>query len=373
MLRSLFWVVVSLLVSFNVLAATETDTLRTASEELISESSHEEKKGYDPVQMIFDHISDSHEWHIMTVGDVHVSVPLPVILYSKERKSLFCFLSSRFHHGHEDYNGFRMLVPAKGGPTEIVEVSQTGEILQAPMDFSIKKNVAGALFVCLLMVWVFVSVAKRYKQNPKKAPHGLQNFMEAIIVFVRDDIAKSSIREKYLPRFMPVLLTIFFFVLFCNLLGLVPFIPAGANLTGNITVTMVLAMFTFLVTTFNGNKHYWADIFNSPGVPTFLKLPIPLMPIVELSGMLTKPIVLMIRLFANMLSGHMIVLVFFSMIFLFGAMNAVAAYGVSVLSVFFAVFMTLLDVLVSFIQAYVFTMLSAMYFGMATAGHEEGH
>ena len=373
MLRSLLWVVLSLLVSFNVLAATEADTLRVASQKVASESSHEEKKGYDPVRMIFDHISDSHEWHIMTLGETHVTVPLPVILYSKERKELFCFLSSRFHHGHEDYNGFRMVVPEKGGPTEIVEVSEAGQLLQAPMDFSITKNVAGALFVCLLMVWVFVSVAKCYKQNPKRAPHGLQNLMETIIVFVRDDIAKPSIREKLLPRFMPVLLTIFFFVLFCNLLGLIPIIPAGANLTGNITVTMVLAMFTFLVTTFSGNKHYWADIFNAPGVPTFLQFPIPLMPVVELSGMLTKPIVLMIRLFANMLSGHMIVLVFFSMIFLFGAMNAVAAYGVSFLSVFFAVFMTLLDVLVSFIQAYVFTMLSAMYFGMATAGHEEKH
>ncbi len=366
MLRSLFWVVVSLLFSINILVAP------VAAQEVVAETSHEEK-GYDPVRMIFDHISDSHEWHVMTVGKAHISVPLPVILYSKERKQLFCFLSSRFHHGHQDYNGFRMLVPEKGGPTEIVEVDARGDILQAPIDFSITKNVAGVLFVCVLMVVVFVSVAKRYKKNPKKAPHGVQNLMEAIILFVRDNIAKPSISEKHLPRFVPILLTIFFFVLFCNLLGLIPIIPAGANLTGNITVTMVLAMFTFLITTFSGNKHYWADIFNTPGVPTFLKFPIPLMPIVELSGMLTKPIVLMIRLFANMLSGHMIVLVFFSMIFLFGAMTAAAAYGVSVLSVFFAVFMTLLDVLVSFIQAYVFTMLSAMYFGMATAGHDAKH
>ena len=332
---------------------------------------HTEKKGYDPVQMIFDHISDSHEWHIVTIGHTHVSVPLPVILYSKVRGEWFCFLSSHFHHGHESYQGFRLVVPEKGGPTSIQEVSATGEVLEAPLDFSIKKNVLGVLFVLALMLWVFISVAKRYQKEPLAPPKGIQNLLEVLVVFVRDDIAKPSIRESKLPRFMPVLLTIFFFVLFSNLLGLIPIFPAGANLTGNITVTMVLALFTFLVTTFSGNKHYWIDIFNTPGIPAFLKFPIPLMPIVELAGMFTKPIVLMIRLFANMLSGHMIVLVFFSMIFLFGAMAPAAAYGMSPLSVFFAIFMTLLDVLVSFIQAYVFTMLSAMYFGMATSGHDE--
>ncbi len=371
MWRSIFFVGILSLCSLCVFANLA-DTTQVATVQTESSESTAQKK-FDPVRMIFDHISDSHEWHIFSLGETHVTLPLPIIVYSRVRKEWFCFLSSRFHHGHETYNGFRLVVPEKGGPTEIQEVTASGEVLEAPFDLSLKKNVVGAIFVMVLMVWIFVSVAQRYKKAPNQAPKGLQNLLETVIVFVRDDIAKPAIRASKLNRFMPILLTIFFFILFCNLLGLVPIIPAGANLTGNITVTMVLALFTFVITTLSGNKHYWGHAFNTPGVPTFLKLPIPLMPIVELSGMITKPIVLMIRLFANMLSGHMIVLVFFSMIFLFGTMNAIAAYGVSILSLIFAVFMTLLDVLVSFIQAYVFTMLSAMYFGMATEGHDEEH
>ena len=169
---------------------------------------------------------------------------------------------------------------------------------------------------------------------------------------------------------MPFLLTLFFFILINNLLGLIPIFPFGANVTGNIAVTLVMAVFTFVLTTINGNKHYWVDIVNTPGVPWWLKFPIPLMPIVELTGVITKPFVLMVRLFANMLAGHLIVTVFVSLIFIFANMSAVAGYGVSaVISVPFSVFMLLLDVLVSFIQAYVFTLLSALYFGMASPEH----
>jgi F-type H+-transporting ATPase subunit a len=192
---------------------------------------------------------------------------------------------------------------------------------------------------------------------------------EPVILFVRDEVATPAIGEKKAERYMPFLLTLFFFILINNITGLIPIFPFGANVTGNIGVTLVLALFTFMVTIFSGNKHYWKDIFN-PDVPTWLKFPIPLMPIIELTGMFTKPFVLMVRLFANMLAGHMIITVFVSLIFIFSAlMGPAAGAGVSVVSVIFSVFMTLLDVLVSFIQAYVFTLLSALYFGMATEEH----
>lgn len=324
-------------------------------------------EGVNPVTIIFDHISDAHEWHIFTAGDLHVTVPLPVILYSRARGSWHVFMSSRFHHGHAEYEGFSLQRDGKDGPFRVVEAGMADA--PRPLDFSITKNVVGLFFASIVLVWVFVSVARRYKRNALEAPKGLQNALEPLILFVRDDIAVPSIGAKA-DRFMPFLLTIFFFILLNNLMGLIPIFPAGANLTGNITVTMTLALFTFLMTTLNGNKHYWKDIFNTPGMPTFLKMPIPLMPIVEVAGMFTKPVVLMIRLFANMLAGHMIALVFVCLIFLFGALNQAAAYSISPVSVFFVIFMTMLDLLVSFIQAYVFTMLSALYFGMATAGEE---
>jgi F-type H+-transporting ATPase subunit a len=168
---------------------------------------------------------------------------------------------------------------------------------------------------------------------------------------------------------MPFLLTAFFFIFFNNLLGLIPILPGGANVTGNIAITLVLALFTFVITTLNGNMSYWKHIVNAPGVPWWIKIPIPLMPVVEVVGMFTKPFVLMVRLFANISAGHIIALGFFSLIFIFGQMNIWAGYGISVISVAFAIFMTALELLVAFIQAYVFTLLSAIYFGMATEEH----
>jgi F-type H+-transporting ATPase subunit a len=197
----------------------------------------------------------------------------------------------------------------------------------------------------------------------------MQNFLEPIILFVKNDIIIPSIGEKHYQRFMPYLLTVFFFIMFNNMLGLIPIFPGGANLTGNIAVTMVLALFTFVITNVSANKHYWKEIINAPGVPWYLKLPIPLMFLVEFTGVFTKPIVLMIRLFANILAGHMVAIVFFSLIFIFGALNIWAGYGVSIVSVAFTFFMSMLELLVAFIQAYVFTLLSAIYIGMATQEH----
>ncbi len=201
-------------------------------------------------------------------------------------------------------------------------------------------------------------------------PKGLQSLLEPLILFIRDDIAKSSIGEKHYEKFTPFLLTIFFFILLNNLLGLVPLFPGGANVTGNITVTMALALFTFFITTITGNKNYWSHIFNTPGVPWWLKLPLPLIPFIELFGVFIKPFVLMIRLFANISAGHIIVLGFFSLIFIFGNMSSGLGMAVSPVSILFTIFMSILEILVAFIQAYVFTILSAIYFGMAS---EEDH
>jgi F-type H+-transporting ATPase subunit a len=238
-----------------------------------------------------------------------------------------------------------------------------------PIDISVTKTVAGVLVSVIILFLLIFSVVRSTKRNKGKAPSGLQNLVEPVIIFIRDEIAKPAIGDKKYEKFMPFLLSLFFFILINNFTGLIPIPPFGANVTGNIAVTMVLALFTFGITTINGNKHYWKEIYN-PDVPWWLKFPIPLMPIVELSGVITKPFVLMVRLFANMLAGHMIVTVFVSLIFIFGSlMGAAAGYGISVVSIAFSVFILILDVLVSFIQAYVFTLLSALYFGMATADH----
>lgn len=217
-----------------------------------------------------------------------------------------------------------------------------------------------------LMLYIFLTVAKSATQNKGKAPKGLQSFMEPLIVFVRDDIAKPSIGKRY-EKFMPFLLTVFFFIWINNLLGLVPFFPGGVNVTGSISVALVLAAFTLIITFLVANKHYWMHIFAMPGVPKPVLL---ILTPIEILGVFLRPFVLMIRLFANITAGHIIALAFFSLIFIFGEMNAGLGLGVSALSLVFTVFMGALELLVAFLQAYVFTLLSAIYFGAAV---DEGH
>ncbi len=328
---------------------------------------------FDAGKFIIEHVSDSYEWHIVSFGETHISIPLPVILFSKnpdlhEGKSLHVFMSSKFHHGHDDFKGFR-ISHSKEFEGKIVEVDANGTEIGKPLDFSVTKVVAELFLTVIILLWVFISMAAKATKNRDKAPSGLQNLLEPVILFVRDQVAKPTIGDKKYEKYMPFLLTLFFFILLENIIGLIPIPPFGANVTGNISITMVLALFTFAITTFSGNKHYWKEIYN-PDVPWWLKFPIPLMPIVELTGVITKPFVLMVRLFANMMAGHMIITVFVSLIFIFGSlMGAGAGFGVSPLSIVFSVFIMLLDVLVSFIQAYVFTLLSALYIGMATAEH----
>ncbi len=305
------------------------------------------------------HIGDEHGWHLWG----HTTLPLPVILFDTER-GLQVFSSARFDHGHAAYDGYAL------HDGRVVAVDAAGTIDKAATgniwDISITKNVI-SLFISLgILLWIFISVAKTYGRRAGQAPKGLQNVLEPIILFVRDDVAKSAIGHKY-ERYMPYLLTAFFFIFLNNLMGLVPFFPGGANLTGNIAVTLVLATITFLIVSFSGNKHYWQHIFAMPGVPGWV---LAILTPVEILGMFLKPFVLMIRLFANITAGHIIVLSFFSLIFVFGESSTGAGYGVAVGSLAFTIFMSMLELLVAFIQAYVFTFLSAMYIGAAV---EEPH
>lgn len=331
------------------------------------------KEEFNAGKFIIEHVSDSYDWHIVSFGDTHISIPLPILLYSKnpelhEGLSFYAFMSSKFHHGNETYKGFR-ISHSKEFDGKIVELDAHGTEIGKPIDLSMTKVVAEILITVILLLWIFISMAAKATKNKGKAPTGMQNLLEPVILFIRDQVARPTIGDKKYEKYMPFLLTLFFFILLENFIGLIPFPPFGANVTGNIGVTMVLALFTFFITTINGNKHYWKEIYN-PDVPWWLKFPIPLMPIVELTGVITKPFVLMVRLFANMMAGHMIVTVFVSLIFIFGSlMGTVAGLAISPLSILFSVFIILLDLLVSLIQAYVFTLLSALYFGMATADH----
>jgi F-type H+-transporting ATPase subunit a len=340
-------------------------------------TSHEPAESFNAGRMIIEHIVDSYEWHIMTIGHTHVSVPLPVILIHEGK--LHVFMSSKFHHGHDSYLGFK-IEEAGSKKGKIVRVKEgtmeTDEHAGSIIDLSITKNVLAIFFSAALLLIIFTSVAKAYRRNKDKAPKGLQSLLEPVILFVRDDIARAAIGEKKYEKYLPYLLTVFFFIFFNNLMGLIPIFPFGANVTGNLAVTGIMAVFTFIITTFSGNKDYWKHVYNAPGVPWWLKFPLPLMPVVELMGLFTKPFVLMVRLFANITAGHIIILGFMSLIFIFGNMKGYLGLSVAPVSVAFGIFMGMLELLVAFIQAYVFTLLSALYFGMAIEEHhhaEEHH
>ncbi len=343
--------------------------LRTNAEEHTASGVEPAVEKFNASKMILEHIADSYEWHIAKFGDFHLSIPLPVILYSS-KSGFHLFISNKFHHGTVAYSGFKIAGEDSKYKGKIVEFASDGSEIR-PFDFSITKNVVALFASIIILLVIFISVAKRYKEGYNKPPKGIQSLLEPIVLFVRDDVAKSSIGEEKYRTYLPYLLTIFFFILINNLMGLIPILPGGANLTGNITVTMILALFTFAIVLYSGSKDYYTHLINAPGVPWWLKLPIPLMPIVEILGVFTKPFVLMIRLFANITAGHIIALGFYSLIFIFGERSAIQGLGVSVVSMAFTIFMGLLELLVAFIQAYVFTLLSALYIGMALEQHDE--
>ena len=328
---------------------------------------------FNATEYILEHISDTHEWHILTKKDGHhVSVPLPVILYSKH-SGLHVFSSKKIAHGHT-HDGFQMghgsieVVNKKGETVEkslngkIIEVDEHGAFVETglPLDFSITKNVFMMLLSVIILLWVFLGLARYYKKSGINEPKGMAGFIEPVIVFIEEDVAIPNIGEDKYHKYMPYLLTIFFFILINNLMGLIPFFPFGANVTGNIALTMVLAIFTFIITTFSGNRAYWQHIFNTPGVPFWLA---PIMIPVEIIGMITKPFALMIRLFANITAGHIIVLSLISMIFIFKSVF------MAVPSLAMVIFMDLIELLVAFLQAYIFTLLSALFIGLAMPEH----
>lgn len=333
----------------------------------------EKKQGFDAGKVIIDHVLDAYDWHLADYGDTHISIPLPVILFYEGR--LYTFFSHKLDHGYASYKGFRI---ASEGPRKgkIIRVLDDG-VTPDPdasflLDLSITKNVFSIFIACIFICWMLIKVANSYVRNgPQKPPSGLASFLEPLILFVRNDIARTVIPEKEVDRFLPYLLSLFTFIFFNNLLGIVPFFPGGANVTGSISVTITLALFTFFTLHIFANREYWKHIFNTPGVPIWLKLPIPLMPVIELVGVFVKPVVLALRLMANITAGHMVILGFVSLIFVLGSVSTSMGFGVAPLSMLFVIFMNFLELLVAFIQAYVFTFFSAIFFGMAVP--EEHH
>ena len=314
-------------------------------------------------EMILEHIADSYEWHVMTINETHYSVPLPIIVRSAER-GWHLFMSSAFHHGSVEHAGFYIAQEGdyKG---KIVEKNTAGEEIR-PIDISITKNVFSLLLCSTLLIWMIMSVARWYKkrENPEdfEAPKGFVGMMEMLIVSIINDVIKPCIGKDY-KRYTPYLLTVFFFIFLNNLMGLIPLFPGGANVTGNIAVTMVLALFTFFIVNIFGTKEYWKEIF-WPDVPLWLKIP-PIMPLLEIVGMFTKPFALMIRLFANILAGHSIVLGLTCLIFVTVKMGPVINTSMTVVSVIMTLFINCVELLVAYIQAYVFTMLSAVFIGLS--------
>lgn len=342
---------------------------------------HGEK--FDPVEMIMHHIADANEFHIAG----KISIPLPIIVYSKET-GLDIFLSSKLHHGHSAYNRYVMdhgvvgRITDENFPMGLVEgvhvhhghaefdgshfdVASKYTLLNGQnvfYDFSITKNVFTLFLAIFLLMIAFIGMGSFYNKG-NKIPKGIYSALEPLIIFVRDDIALTNIgKEKYM-KFLPYLLTVFFFIWIINLIGLVPFFPGSANLTGNISLTLVLALITLFITNINGTKYYWAHMFNPP-VPGPLKI---LMVPIELIGILTKPFALMIRLFANITAGHILILSLLSLIFIF------KSFALPFVSVPFVIFMTFLELLVAFLQAYIFTLLSALFIGLAVEEHHDHH
>lgn len=359
---SILTLVVSVLV-LRAAPAASSGAMAHEAVEATEEKAAEEKP--DLKTTIFEHLGDGYGWEVPF--NHHKRIPLPCILWGKD--GLHVFSSSHVTHGEPYTDGnATFLIPEEGDyKGKIVEIVDGKEY--RPWDFSITKNVCAIFIGALLVLWCCMALVRFYRRNAMKAPRGVLGAFEFMVEFIYDGVIKSTLKEKA-ARFAPYLLTVFFFIFFSNLLGLIVVFPGGANVTGNIAVTMVLAIMTFIMTNFFGNKHYWKEIF-WPDVPLWLKFPLPIMPVIEIFGMFTKPAALTVRLFANMMGGHMIVLVLTLLIFIFGAMGYAVAGGTAVVSIAFSVFMLLIDVLVSFIQAYVFTMLSTIFISLAQEEHHE--
>ncbi len=335
-----------------------------SAEKMRAEETADTTQKLDVKGIIFDHISDAYEWHITTIGETHVTIPLPIIVYG-ETNGFKVFLSSELHH-HDSYCGYRYGKEGGKYAGKIVELNAAGEEVR-PWDFSLTKNALALLINSFILGVVILWVASWYKRRPMEAPKGLRGALEMLIMSIQDDLIKPCIGKDY-KRYSPYLLTAFFFIFFNNLMGLIPIFPGGANTTGNIAVTLVLALCTFFAVNIFGTKEYWKEII-WPDVPIWMKA-IPLMPLIELFGIFTKPFALMIRLFANIMAGHSIVLGLTCLVFITASMGAAVNAGMTFVSVFFTIFMDCLELLVAYIQAYVFTMLSSVFIGLSRVEHE---
>ena len=320
----------------------------------------------DMDEYLYGHVGDAYGWHITTVNGHPVTVHLPVIVRSKTT-GWHIFSSKHIEEG-EEYEGFR--IAAKGEPNEGKLVEETAGGIVRPLDISITKNVFGLMVNSLVVVLLVLLGARWYRKHDaaEEAPHGFAGIVEMLVTMIEDDIIKVCVGPDY-KRYSPYLLTAFFFIFINNLMGIIPIFPGGANITGNIAVTFTLAICTFLAVNLFGNKHYYKDIF-WPDVPVFLKA-IPLMPLIEIIGVFTKPFSLMIRLFANILAGHMMLLGVVAVVFLTAEMGVGLNSGMSVIAVLFGVFMDILELLVAFLQAYVFTMLSSVFIGLSRQAPEK--
>lgn len=333
-----------------------------------------EKKKFNASEVIFGHVLNGHEFHFF-----NVSIPLPVILYSPE-KGLTVFMSSAFHHGEETHEGYAILTkhnmeklgadPKIYHEEDIVAVDASGRIdgTVKVYDLSLTRNVVQMILALAIFTWIMLRIAKRYKSGVgvTSAPKGSQSLLEPVITFVRDEVAKPNLGHKY-EKYLPYLLTIFFFILINNIFGL---IPGSANVSGNIAFTAVLGVISFIVILASSNKHYWGHIFNPPGVPLGVKF---ILVPVEFLSVFIKPFALIIRLFANMVAGHIIIICLISLIFIFGELHPAAGWGASPLAIGFTVFIYFIEVLVAFLQAFIFTMLTAVFIGQAFEGehHDE--
>lgn len=346
-------------------------------------------KAFDANEVIFSHVLDAHQFHFFSYkgndGNLHqVGINLPVILYSPQKGFSF-FSSGKFHHGEYVHDGYLLVTPywkesllKRGYSKEEVEKFRNESIIAVdenslPLkdvqvyDFSLTRNVVQMIIALTLLTWILLSVAKRYRQRGAGvAPKGMQNVIEVLVTFIRDEVARPNLGHNY-RKYMPYLLTVFFFILINNIIGL---IPGTANVTGNIAFTLVLGLISFIVILFSSNKHFWAHTFNPP-VPGGVK---PIMVLVEFLAIFTKPFSLIIRLFANMLAGHIIIICLISLIFIFGNMNKAIGWGFSPISVAFTIFIYFIEILVAFLQAYIFTILTAVFIGQAMeGGHDEHH
>ena len=325
---------------------------------------------FDAKSFIFGHTGDAYCFHITEIKGKPICVWLPVIVKCKDGGSWHCFSSKHVCELKEgetyEHNGARFYVAsinAEKYPGKLVEVKADGS-LSRPFDISFTKNAFGIFLVCIFMLAFFIPAAKMYKKDPMAKPTKYQGLVEWLTYMVLDGIIRPNIPEKKVNKFAPYLLTVFFFIFFANLFGLIPFFPFSANVTGNLSITIVLALLTFFFVNAFGNKHYWKEIF-WPDVPVFLKA-FPLMPIIEVISAIIKPFALMVRLFANILAGHIVIMVLMGLIFIIGGMYGVGMGSVtSVISIFMTIFMFALELLVAYIQAYVFTILSSLFIGLA--------